>query len=98
MIQVWTNSDRGGEADEHTFNLYPTSDGWDIRFSPDGDWASPNEHIGSIAEDGNGYTIKIGKKKIWLDYSDAQIMVSLITACSQSDTIELKETRTIKTI
>ena len=100
MIQVWTNTDRGGEADEHTFNLYPIADGWDIRSSSADAWCDTlqNKHLGSIEDYGDGYVIKIGKKKITLDYNDAQIILSLIAAASQSDTVELKETRTIKTI
>ena len=100
MIQVWTNTDRGGEADEHTFNLYPIADGWDIRSSSTDAWYTTvqNKHLGSIEDYGDGYVIKIGKKKITLDYNDAQIILSLIAAASQSDTVELKETRTIKTI
>lgn len=92
-IQVWENSDWGGEIDRHAYNIM-SIDHPDDTFVELTDVVTKKK-VGHYVDSGNGLKIVIGKHKLNLDYSETvELLILLMHNTDQN--FEFRETKTIK--
>jgi hypothetical protein len=77
-MQVWTNSEIGGEIDRYDYDLVQNEDTAVIRYANNGDWVYPGQVCGMLVDDGNGVKIKIDGQKINLDYDSFERLLVLM--------------------
>jgi hypothetical protein len=69
-----------------------------LNYSNNVEWTEPGTKAGTILDDGNGLVIKLRDyKTISLDYAQALELLILLLA-EHEDKIDIKETKTIKSI
>jgi hypothetical protein len=98
LMQVWTNRDRNGEADSYDYDLIMDGDTITLRYSSNAEWTEPGAKVGTILDDGSGLVIELkGRRTISFDYAQALELLILLLA-EHEDKIEIRETKTIKSI
>jgi hypothetical protein len=99
-LQIYVQNEIGkGIPMDYDYDLIETDDRVSLKYSNSSDWSS--EVIGkeamSIDNDGWGYKIKIGKKTIELNYSQANQLLVLLSY-KNIDKIEIRESKIVKSI
>jgi len=98
MKQVYVSNNLGDPL-EYDYDL-KYEDGKTIcLYSNNSEWADylHGQKAGSIKDIKDGFLIKIGDKKIELDYSDMQVLkILLLSDLNDADYFEIRESITIK--
>lgn len=92
-IQVWGRKDVDGEIDYYSYNLHVIED-------PEHTTAELTDNetkqkLGSYFDDGDGLAIKLGNKKLNLNYSEAAELLILLMH-NIDNNYEFRETKIIK--
>ena len=101
-LQVWVNNDSNHPNHlEHDYNVTKNDfkNEIELHYSTSIGWTDPDSLIGSLSDHGNGIEIVLSgrKKMLKLDYAQAQELLVLL-AMHQDVKIEIRESKTIKTI
>lgn len=98
MKQVYV-SNNYGEVLEHDYDLKYEDNKRLCLYSNNSEWADylQGQKAGSIKDIDDGFLIKIGDKKIELDYCDMQVLkILLLSDLEDTDYFEIRESKTIK--
>jgi len=98
MKQVYVG-DNLGDSLEYDYDLKYEEDKRVCLYSRNGEWAEylHGQKAGLIKDIKDGFLIKIGDKKIELDYSDMQVLkILLLSNLEDTDYFEIRESITIK--
>ena len=98
MKQVYVENNVGDPL-EYDYDLKYEEDKRVCLYSRNGEWAEylHGQKAGLIKDIKDGFLIKIGDKKIELDYSDMQVLkILLLSNLEDTDYFEIRESITIK--
>ena len=98
MKQVYV-SNNVGDPLEHDYDLEYIQDKTICLYSRNSEWTEylHGQKAGSIKDIDDGFLIKIGDKKIELDYCDMQVLkILLLSDLEDTDYFEIRESTTIK--
>jgi hypothetical protein len=104
-VQVWIDSVTRGEllqeftltVDENQTVEKGVEKFYDLKYSYLAAWTHPGKSCASLTDDGNGVTIELGKKKIKLDYAEAE-QVLVLLGYNNDEHIEYRKSELIKKI
>jgi hypothetical protein len=97
-MQVWTNKNINGSADSYDYDIEIEDNRIILKYSGDEQWTEPGSKAGVLIDDGDGVVIKLkDRKPLALDYHEVIEVLTLLIA-NHKDKIEIKETKTIKSI
>jgi hypothetical protein len=97
-MQVWTNKNINGPADSYDYDIEIEDNRVILNYSNDDQWTEPGGKVGVLVDNGEGVVIKIKDvKPIALDYHEVVEILALLIA-NYKDKIEIRETKTIKSI
>lgn len=92
-MQVWTNRDIKGPVNSHEYDVHLNDDSIELYYSSEFNCAG--KCACQLEDDGNGVLVKIGNKKIKLDYSEEFQLLSILLAHYEGQ-LEFREYKTIK--
>jgi len=95
MMQVWTQIYQDGKVDSYDYNIECGEDSFSLKRSNSSFWSNPGEEVGSIEDDGEFINIVLGKRKLKLDYSQAEQLLILLKIVYNGK-LEIRECKTIK--
>jgi len=95
--QVWIKNNLHNDNLDYDYDVIQNDKKYELKYSTSSDWSE--NIVGNVCaklkDDGNGVKIKIGDKKIKLDYNELRELKCLLLA-ENDEHIEIRETNTIK--
>lgn len=92
-MQVWTNRDLKGPVDSHEYNVELNNDAIELYYS--NEFTCAGDCACRLDDNGDGISVRIGNKKIKLDYSEEFQLLSILLAHYEGQ-LEFREYKTIK--
>lgn len=95
--QVWIKNYLDNDILDYDYDIVVNNDLIELKYSSSSDWSESivGNVCAKLKDDGNEIKIKIGDKKIKLDYNELRELKCLLLA-ENDEHIELRETNTIK--
>ena len=95
--QVWIKNNLHNNNLDYDYDVIQKDKKYELKYSNSSDWSV--NIVGNVCaklkDDGNGVKIKLGDKKIKLDYNEVRELKCLLLA-ENDEHIEIRETNTIK--
>ena len=96
-LQVWVKNDLKSSNLDYDYDIVENDNKIELSYSNSSYWSEyvQSKICATLKDDGNGIAIKVGDKKISLDYNELRELKCLLLF-ENDEHIEIRETNTIK--